>query len=49
MTADPHPLHSAAETEPASHQGTMCLGTEQPQRFVWDSKLEVFRHTKYML
>ena len=49
MTADPDTLHSQAETEPARLQSPMCLGTEQPQRFVWDHKLEVFHHTKYML
>ena len=48
MTADPHTLHSAAEIETASPQGPMCLGTEQTQRFIWDSNLDVFHHTKYM-
>ena len=40
MTADPHTLHSAAKTEPAMLQGAMCLGTEQHQKFIWNSKLE---------
>ena len=49
MTADPHTLHCAAETEPAKPQSPMCLGTEQHQKFIWNSKLEDFNHTKYVL
>ena len=49
MTADPHTLHSAAETEPAMLQSPMCLGTEQHQKFIWNSKLEDFNHAKYIL
>ena len=40
MTADPHTMHSVAENESARLQGPMCLGTEQHQKFIWNSKLE---------
>ena len=46
---DPHTLHSAAETEPARLQGPMGLGTEEHQKFIWNSKLEDFNHMKYIL
>ena len=49
MTADPHTLHSVAENESARLQGPMCLGTEQHQKFIWNSKLEAFNHMKYIL
>ena len=49
MTADPHTLHCAAKTEPARLQGPMCLGTEQHQKFIWNSKLEDFSHMKCIL
>ena len=26
----------------------MCLGTEQHQKFIWNSKLEAFNHMKYI-
>ena len=44
MTADAHTLHSAAKTESARLQGPMCLGKEQHQKFMWNSKLEHFNH-----
>ena len=44
---DPHTLHSAAGTEPAMLQGSMCLGPEQHQKFIRNSNLEDFNHTKY--
>ena len=47
MTADPHTLHYEAETEPARLQGSMCLGPEQHQKFIRNSNLEDFNHTKY--
>ena len=47
MTADPHTLHCAAETEPARLQGPMCLGTEQHQKFIRYSNLEDFNYTTY--
>ena len=40
MISDPHTLHCAAEIEPTRLQGPMCLGTEQHQKFIWNSKLE---------
>ena len=46
MTADPHTLHYEAETEPARLQGSMCLGPEQHQKFIRNSNLEDFNHTK---
>ena len=46
-TADPHTLHCEAETEPARLQGPMCLGTEEHQKFIRNSYLDDFNHTKY--